>query len=162
MLALLTTIFVSAAVLFVAIAAPADDEPDPWIEKGFVIIRSTTDYNEAVRIAEIGSRSLKVPVDLRGLIHDPDHGLTWPREQCAKDPLYPYPCYFARGRFDSGVYLSVERSDAYETFQPGYFIVIFATGDPGSPELTDALELARSRFQDAYLKTDRVYHGCMH
>ncbi len=162
MRAFFTAILVPAAILFASVGAPADDVPDPWVEKGFVIIRSTTDYDEAVRIAEIGSRALEVPVDLRDLIHDPEHGLTWPREQCAKDPLYPYPCYVARGRFDSGVYLSVERSDAYETFRPGYFVVIPATGDPGSPELAEALKLARSSFHDAYLKTERVYHGCMH
>lgn len=90
------------------------------------------------------------------------HGLTWPREECEKEPLYPFPCYVARGRFDPGVYLSVERSDAYATFTPGLFIVIAASGEPGSPELTSTLTKVRKAHPDAYVKQERVYHGCMH
>jgi hypothetical protein len=161
------TVRVIAALLLGLIGLPsgvtaAEPEPDPWIRVGFLIVRSTSDYAEARRVAERASSQLELPLDLRGLVYEPPHGLTWPREQCEKDPLYPYPCYVARGRFDPGVYLSVERSDAYATFTRGLFIVIAASGEPGSPELTSALARVREAYPDAYVKQERVYHGCMH
>lgn len=105
---------------------------------------------------------LGIAINLRGLIHDPTHGLTWPKAECERDPLYPFPCYLARGRFDGGVYLSIERSNAYRSFQPGYFMVIAASGEPGSPDLLTTLKTTKSVFPDAYVKTEKVYHGCLH
>ena len=155
---MLAAVVVCAAV----VAAEEKAELDPWVEVGFLVIRSTPDYADARRTAEAASRKLGIRLDLRGLVHDATHGLTWPKEECDKDPLYPFPCYTARGRFDPGVYLSIERSDAYRSFRPGYFIVIAASGEPGSVELRDSLKAAKSEFPDAYLKSEKVYHGCMH
>jgi hypothetical protein len=137
-------------------------EPNPWVAVGFLVIRSTPDYAEAQRVAERAASQLGLPLNLRGLVYEPPHGLTWPRDECKKDPLYPFPCYVARGRFDPGVYLSVERSDAYATFSPSFFIVIAASGSPGAPELTSTLAKVRHAYPDAYVKQERVYHGCMH
>ena len=132
------------------------------IDVGFVIAKSTKSYEEASDFAKLAASRLALRLDLRGLMFDPKHGLTWPKEECDKDPLYPYPCYIARGRFDPGVYVSVEESDAYQGFEPGYFVVIAASGSPGSEELTSALETVRRAHPDAYLKVAPVYHGCMH
>ena len=132
------------------------------IDVGFVIVRSARTYDEAASSAKLAAPRLGIPLNFRGLTFDPQHGLTWPKEECDKDPLYPYPCYIARGRFDPGAYVSVERSDAYQGFEPGYFIVIAASGRPGSAELASALETARRAYPDAYLKVAPVYHGCMH
>ncbi len=155
-----------ALVVSLVVSAPralADDpEFDPWVPVGFLIIRSTPDYAEARQIAERAARDLDIRLDLRGLIHDPAHGLTWPPEECAKDPLYPFPCYVARGRFDPGVYLSVESSDAYRSFKPGFFVVVAASGEPGSSELNASLADVKPLYPDAYVKQDEVYHGCMH
>ena len=145
-----------------ALAETAEPEPDVWVPVAFVILRSTPDYAEARRVAERAAAQLGARLDLRGLVFDPEHGLTWPKEECDKDSLYPFPCYVARGRFDPGVYLSVERSDAYASFQPGYFIVVAASGEPGSDEVASALGKARAAYPDAYVKQEKVYHGCMH
>jgi len=145
--------------------APGFADPGPeatWVPVGFVILRSTADYSEAKRVAEEAATRMKIPLDLRGLGHDKEHGLTWPKGVCAKDPLSPYPCYVARGRFDDGVYLSIERSDAYSDFAPGFFIVLAASGAPGSPELMKTVVAARSFYADAYSKQTSVYVGCMH
>ena len=145
-----------------SLAEDVDPELDPMIPVGFLIIRSTPDYAEALRVAEQAASQIDIPLDLRGLVYDPAHGLTWPSEVCEKDPLYPFPCYVARGRFDPGVYLSVERSDAYATFKPGLFIVIAASGEPESSELRSSLARVKSAYPDAYIKPEKVYHGCMH
>jgi len=128
---------------------------------GFVVLRSTRDYADALRFAKRASRWLDVPLDLRGLIHDPEHGLTWSRESCAEDPLYPYPCYTARGRWEGTKhYVSIERSDAYRSMRPGFFVVIAATGEP--KEMQAFAVSVRKKIPDAYAKAEDVYHGCLH
>lgn len=84
-----------------------------------------------------------------------------PRRRCGSQ-LSAFPCYVARGRFDPGVYVSVERSDAYESFRPGLFVVIAASGEPGSAEVASSLTKARAAHPDAYVKQEKVDHGCMH
>ena len=161
------TVALTVAFLLTTLAVPGtaeteEPEPDPMVPVAFVILRSTPHYGEARHVAERAATQLAIPLNLRGLIYDPDHGLTWPKEECDKDPLYPFPCYVARGRFDPGVYLSVERSAAYASFRPGFFVVIAASGEPGSAEITSALARVRSLYPDAYVKQEKVYHGCMH
>jgi len=156
---LLATLWIMAAS---SVAAVDDPDPNPWIDVSFLIVRSTSDYAEARRVLQGAHDKLGIAINLRGLIHDPRHGLTWPKQDCDRDPLYPFPCYVARGRFDPGVYLSIERSDAYRTFRPGYFVVIAASGEPNSADVKNVLDTAKSLFPDAYVKTEKVYHGCMH
>jgi len=138
------------------------EDPDPWVSIGFVVVRSTPDYAEALRVAESLSSATGVELNLRRLAFLPEHGLTHSKEVCEEQLEAPYPCYVARGRFDAGVYLSVERSDAYESFRPGYFIVVAASGQPDSVALATTLQAVRDPYPDAYLKVAKVYHGCMH
>ena len=159
-----TFFFLMALAVLAApgISADGPNDPDPWVPVGFVILRSTSDYAEARRVAEEAAKLLEVPLNYRGLQFDEKLGLSFSAEVCQKEALAPHPCYLARGRYDSGEYLSIERSDAYRSFEPGYFIVIVATGTPGSEELASSLAKARKRYADAYLKSEKVYHGCMH
>lgn len=136
------------------------DGVGPYVEVSFVLVKSTQSYRDAHRFAQRVSAELGLPLDLRGLIYDPTHGLTWPRERCAEDPLYPFPCYLARGRWDEGRYISIERSDAYSSFKPGLFIVIAASGRPD--EMRSTVSSIKARVPDAYMKTEAVYFGCMH
>lgn len=149
-----------AAVLPASADEPPD--PDPWVPVGFVVVRSTPDYAEALRVAESASAATGIALDLRGMVYEREQGLSLSKEECEKRQLAPYPCYVARGRYDAGAYFSVERSDAYETFRPGYFVVVAASGPPGSAELVATLEDVRASYPDAYLKVAKVYHGCMH
>lgn len=136
------------------------DGVGPYMNVSYVLVKSTSSYDDALKFAQnLASRS-SLPINLRGLIHAPDVGLTWPEEKCAADQLNPYPCYIARGRWDEGRYLSVERSDAYSSMKPGFYIVVAASGTP----LEIAMELPpiQSLVPDAYSKTEEVYYGCMH
>ena len=136
------------------------DGVGPYLEVSFVLVKSTQSYPDAHRFAQRVSAELGLPLDLRGLIYDPTHGLTWPRERSAEDPLYPFPCYVARGRNDEGRYISIERSDAYPSFKPGLFIVVAASGRPEDAQ--NALPSIKTKVPDAYVKTELVYFGCMH
>lgn len=115
------------------------------------IERRVTEFESAAVAAEAAIQ-LQIPLDLRRLVHDEKHGLAWPQEICAQEALFPYPCCVAHGRFDDGVYLSIERSDAYSDFAPGFFIVIAASGAPEAPELVKTVAAARLVYADAYTK----------
>lgn len=133
-----------------------------WAERNFVIVKSTADYEEAMNAAVDASANLDVRLDLRDLTPNADIGLTWSDSDCVNNGWEP-PCYVARGRFDNGVYVSIEYSNAFEGFAEGYYIVIVASGaDDANDILTATLRKARTFYADAYMKRTRVYMGCMH
>ena len=167
---LATTCLITALFAFCdpVIATESNDERsvDEYLDQftvdvGFIILRSTRSYQEALVFADEAAKKLGIHLDLRGLTYDPAHGLTWPKEKCT-NPLYPFPFYLARGRFDAGVYVSIESSDAYTGFAEGYFLVIAASGPPNSSDSKQVLTNAREFYPDAYSKVAPVYHGCMH
>jgi len=130
-----------------------------WIDYAkvsFIVVVSTKRYRDAKKVAERASKALKIPLDLRGLTPHPKAQLTHTEQRCED---WGYPCYFARGRMDAGKYVSIERSDAYRGFKPGYFIVIVETGH--ARRLDKELERVRRVFADAYQKFAWVYQACM-
>ncbi len=131
------------------------------VEKEFIIIISTTDYGAALERAEDASQKLKLDLDLRGLEEDEQYGLSWPEEEC-QDEWGSDHCYIARGRWDDGSYVSIEYSDAFDGFTPGYYIVIVGSGEPRSRELWKTLRKTKTYYRDAYSKRTDVYIGCMH
>ena len=137
------------------------DEPSPWVEKSFVILKSTSSYAEALSFTTTAATRLAVKLDLRELSANKKLGLTFPKAWCEGE-WGEYPCYIPRGRHDDGVYLSIEHSSGYKGFTPGLYIVIMANGYKGDEQLGAALARARSVYPDAYAKTTSVYMGCMH
>ena len=71
-------------------------------------------------------------------------------------------CYLARGRWDDGVYVSIEFSNAYDSFSKGYFIVMAGSSFKNDPVLTKTLNKAKEKYPDAYIKASKVYMCCMH
>ncbi len=137
------------------------DDSDMWAERSFVIVGSTGSYETALEIASNASYYLDLMLDLRELGPDSTVGLTWSPEIC-EGTGWEHPCYVARGRFDNGVYVSIEHSGAYEGFAPDYYIVVAASGESDSPIVRETLAKAREFTGDAYIKKTRVYMGCMH
>ena len=137
------------------------DESAMWSERSLVIVGTTQDYEEAQQIAWDASSYLDLLLDFRELEYDSALGLSWSREIC-EGSGWDYPCFVARGRFDNGVYISIEYSSAYEGFTPGYYLVVMASGDSGSPIVNEALAKAKEFVSDAYLRKTKVYMGCMH
>lgn len=141
---------------------------DCYAEKDFLIIHSTKDYNNALLIAQKAAKTLDIKLDLRQLIPDKNSriGLTPPADTCLKYSKeyggQDSTCYLARGRWDDGVYISIEYSNAYNSFSEGYYIVIVGSGFKKDQNLVATLKKVKEKYSDAYIKTSKVYMCCMH
>jgi hypothetical protein len=139
-----------------------------YAEKDFLIIQSTKDYNTALETAKQASKALDIKLDLRGLIPDKDTriGLTPPVDTCLKYSQeyggQDSTCYLARGRWDDGVYISIEYTNAYDSFTKGYYIVMVGSGFKKDLSLFETLKKVQTKYSDAYIKTSKVYMCCMH
>jgi len=125
--------------------------------KQFLIALSTKNHQEAKKFAKKLSHETGIPLNLRGLHYNKKLGLSLSRKACSNDES-EYPCYIARGRYDDGVYISVEYSSSYQNFRDGYYIVVVASGN----DADSILRGIRSKVRDAYIKSSKVYMGCMH
>ena len=73
-------------VLTTAIPSPAEEnvEPEPFLDKEFVIVRSTSSFEDAAKAAASAAAKLGVRLDLRGLSPHKRTGLTFSREECRR------------------------------------------------------------------------------
>ncbi len=146
-------LLVGSTVLF-----SQDTQPDA--NKFFIIVASKKNLTEVYEIARtaerktgIHFRDTKVKVESQG-------GLTFPLDTCTANG-FSYPCYVPRGRYDDGIYFTIESSDWFDGFSKGYFMVI-AGSSSNSDELKSALNKLKPLYPDAYIKNSKVYMGCIH
>lgn len=151
---------ITLATLVALSAVPRTEDPDV-VRKSFVILKATHDYAEARALAGAAAERLAIRLDLRDLAPDRDVGLTFPEEAC-KNEFGEYPCYVPRGRWDDGVYLSVEHSSSYEGFAEGLYLVMLASGAPRDRAIGAAVRRAKDLYPDVAVKTAPVYLGCIH
>jgi hypothetical protein len=154
------TAAVVAAALTIVTAASPDRDPDV-VRKSFVILKATPSYAEARALAVAAAEKLAIRLDLRDLQPDAGVGLTFSRDAC-DDEFGEFPCYVPRGRWDDGVYLSVEHSSSYHGFDEGQYVVMLASGSPRDRAIGAAARRAKSQFPDVIVKTAPVYLGCIH
>lgn len=152
---------VAAFAALVAVTSPHPDRDPDIVRKSFVIIKSTPSYAEARALAVAAAERLAIRIDLRDLAPDASVGLTFSRAACT-DEFGQFPCYVPRGRWDDGVYLSVEHSSSYEGFEEGMYLVILASGSPRDRAIGAALRRAKGPYPDVLVKTAPVYIGCIH
>lgn len=145
---------------FFNLKAQESDLSSQTVNKKFVIIFSSKDYDQALKISEEAAKKLDIKLDLRDLTKNGTIGLTWSKEICEGDGGTGYPCYVPRGRYDDGEYISIEYSNYYQGFTKGYYIVIISSGD--SERTKEVLNNAKTYYSDAYIKQASVYLGCMH
>jgi hypothetical protein len=129
----------------------------------FVIIISTPDYNAALERAKDASEKLGYPLDLRNLHQNEETGLSLPVLVCEAicgGGMVEYPQYLPRNDWGDSKYVSIEYSNGYEGFNPGYYMVIVASGEKGDPIIQEALEESQQFYEDAYAKTCGVWMGC--
>jgi hypothetical protein len=144
----------------VAQEGPASDRK--WTEdKEFVIVASARSFTEAARLASDAGMALYLKQDLRGVAEDKKIGLTFSKEECEKNN-WDFPCYVPRGRFDDGIWVSVEHSSGYEGFAPRLYLIIIASAPVHDPMIKVALDMARKQYPKAYAKRAAVYMDCIH
>ena len=148
------------AALVAVSSVPRPEDPDV-VRKSFVIIKATHDYAEARALAAAAAEKLAIRLDLRDLAPDREVGLTFPEDAC-KNEFGEFPCYVPRGRWDDGVYLSIEHSSSYEGFEEGLYMVVLASGAPRDRAIGAAVRRAKGAYPDVVVKTAPVYLGCIH
>jgi hypothetical protein len=154
--------FLFSMMLFAAASLQAQVDPDCYVTNEFLIAGSHTDYPSALKQAKKVATASGYELDLRGLKPAAGTGLSFDDSSCIEDFREAPPCYIARGRFDDGVYVSVEYSTAYEGFRPGYYIVVAASANVGNTIVAPALAKVRRIVPSAYVKKSKVYMCCMH
>jgi hypothetical protein len=98
------------------------------------------------------------------MVYDKQRGLIWPDN--SNDEAWAGS--YAPRRYDNECNISdpkpcitVERSEAYEGFKPGLYIVV--AGVLGrDEERSQRLNVARRIVPEAYVKQTTIYLGCMH
>jgi hypothetical protein len=148
------------AILFLSMFSYSQD-PDAFVDKYFLIVASTKSADDATRIAKNASKKTGLEFHNNSLKADSIYGATYPADSCKKWGE-EYPCYFARGRYDAGAYITVEYSTPYDGFEKGYFIVIAVNGSLEDEEFKLAVKKVKKVYPKSYVKKSKVYLGCMH
>ena len=130
-------------------------------KKAFVILGIFPSFENAKSEASAASASLSLHFDNRGLTPNKKTGLTFSRSEC-QESEFDYPCYIPRGRFDDGIWLSVEFSSAYEGLPKGRYIIIVASGSPDDPLIPFALKKVKAVYRESRILIAPVYLGCIH
>jgi len=134
-------------------------------DKYLVILCAERDFDSVKREAERISNASAVQFSMRGNVWDPDRRLIAP-DDC-EDPLY---CgqYVARryNELDLSAtnpvgYISVEKSDAYDHLQKGYYIAVAAICDSKEEAKTELVKFSGFA-PKAYIAKTEIYMGCMH
>ena len=126
------------------------------IKKNFLIVKSTKSYKEAEDFASAIATMTNIKY-IRDKHYNKELGLSQGKSLC-EDANFEYPCYFSRGRYDDGVYVSIEYSSAYGGFQKSYYLVMIASGKYAK----DIVKDIKKYVPDTYVKHSSVYLGCMH
>ncbi len=153
-----------AAVLSTVAAGgsqPGDDPENALVEKEFVVLRAGAEYVPAVDRARSVASSLELHLDLRGLGPDAVDGLTLSPEECEENG-WGHPCYVPRGRWDDGVWVSVELSNAFAGQEKREYLIVLAGAPPDDPMLEAVLSRARSGGLEPETLRAQVYLGCIH
>ena len=121
-----------------------------------LILKSTTDYNEALSFANESSKKLGLELKIEDIEYSKEKGICFSKD--IDDELYKGE--YAPRRY-CGDYVSLENSSAYEGFTEGYIIVI-----AGVYQNKDDAELSLSgvkeSYPDAYAKKTNLWMGCIH
>lgn len=155
-----------AACLFPSGERTACAQESTFMENRWVAILSVySGFAEARADAEKIAKAGGVPFSMEGRVFDKKRGLIYPDN--LDDPAFA-GSYVARRdnltntlKGDPDGYLSVERSDGYDGFKAGYYIVV--AGIYGS---SAEAEKQAGRFRKwaptAYVKKTKIYMGCLH
>ena len=156
----------NARIVRVSLPANATDEwiDAPFHRLGILVVGSYKSYEEALRAAKRFSSRSAYPYGSRGMVYDRERGLIWPDDSADE----AWAGRYAPRRYDnecdirdSKPCITVERSEGYEGFTPGLYIVV--GGVLGRDEQrVERLAAARKIVPTAYVKQTTIYLGCTH
>jgi hypothetical protein len=130
-------------------------------EKAFVVLQAHKSFADAKAAASLAAAVLSIHYDSRGLSSDARTGLTSSKRDCEQD-YGSFPCYVPRGRYDDGVWISVEYSSGYKGFSPGLYLIVVASAPPGDPLIALALARVKDGYPKARIQRAPIYVGCIH
>jgi hypothetical protein len=149
-------LFTLLIIVFVSSFGKAQGEDHHMVKRSFLIIKSTKNYQRALKTAQLACNNLGLTLELRNNYYDKEEGLA-NSEICGCGEMHGY---FPRGRYDDGNYISIDYSSAYTGFAEGYYIVIVSSGN--REDVKKLLPKAQKFYSDAYIKDSKIYMGCMH
>ena len=136
-----------------------DVQEAPFVRAGLLVVASHSSYPAALAAAQSFGRASGIPFDARGMIYDKKRGLI----VSDHDADEAYAGHYVFRRDDQCGYapcVTVERSEAYDGFRPGLYIVV--AGIVGDSDADERLQAARAIVPSAYIKQTSLYMGCMH
>jgi hypothetical protein len=153
-----------ARLVPVALPKNATDAAEvPYARLGILVLGSYKSYEEALRAAKKFSARSAYPYGSRGMVYEKARGLIWPDDSSDE----AWAGSYAPRRYDnecdggdSKPCITVERSEGYEGFTPGLYIVV--GGVLGREERGERLAAARRIVPEAYVKQTTIYLGCTH
>ncbi len=154
------SVVVSLFMLFLCFPAFADenelDQSQLYLDRYVLLLKTTKDYREATNFSENASKALTRNFDNKDIKYSKEKGVYF--SETIDDPMYAGGYYPRRY---SGEDITIENSNGYNGFFPGYLIVIGGIyNDAISAE--KALQTAKEFYPDAYLKKTVMWMGCIH
>jgi hypothetical protein len=149
----------SIIFIFLLIICTKVSAQDPQFDyRYYLILGSTTDLNAAKKIAQ--SAAKKTGLKYKGCdLEVSGSSASHPADTCKKYGQ-SYPCYFARGRYEDGEYISVEHSSEYEGFTEGLFIVIALNAARNDDDFKASVKKIKAHYPKSYVKKQKIFMGC--
>lgn len=162
---MLSVLLVTLQGLLIAQEDTRSDSEKFTEDRYVVILGSTKDFQEAKRKAEAIAKASGITFSMQGMIFDKKRGLILPDDD--SDPTYA-GSYIHR-RYNTGApdlpegteYISIEKSEAYDGFKPGLYIIVGGIY-PTAKEAAVAVKKFSKAVPDAYAKKTPIYLGCIH
>lgn len=161
-----TVVFLVLSVFYIFVSSTdvCAQEASELENRQVIILASSKSYQDVLAKAKDLSLKTGMVFSTREMIYDDKRGLILPDNH--EDESYAGSYYLRRYNNDCGnslsECLSIEKSDAYEGFTPGLYILVAGIHEEGSAELSAKLAQLKKTVPDAYAKKTKIFMGCMH
>jgi hypothetical protein len=158
---LAASISMAAPVRSASDGAESPETENAFVEKKFLLLPASSDFGKAERLARRVADRLHLPLGHTKVSPNEETGLTFTKETCTSSGE-PYPCYQERGRYDDGLYVSIELARPYLPDEPSVYVIVMASGLPEGAYADFVVTSARRHFPGARVVSSKVWMGCVH